>query len=152
MSADHRLTVRAAIMRDDNLLLVEIDDETGLHYNLPGGGVEPGETIEQALHREMLEETTARITMQDLLLVWEYHPTSADNRYGTQAVLALIFRCHLHADDDPQLPTLPDPNHKAVRWFALADLTEIALIPPVQMELIAALRAEPRQHLLRILR
>ena len=31
-----RLNVAAVIVREDKILLVEFDDETGLHYNLPG--------------------------------------------------------------------------------------------------------------------
>jgi 8-oxo-dGTP diphosphatase len=37
------------------VLLVEFNDETGLHYNLPGGGVEPGESVIEALEREVRE-------------------------------------------------------------------------------------------------
>lgn len=35
-----RVSVRAVIVRDGAILLSEYDDENGLHYNLPGGGVE----------------------------------------------------------------------------------------------------------------
>src|SRR5687768_15184327 len=41
-----------------DLLLVEGD----FGLQLPGGGVEPGESVSQALHREMWEEAAARIS------------------------------------------------------------------------------------------
>ena len=43
-----RLATRAVIVRDDAILLVAFDDENGFHYNLPGGGIEPGETLYDA--------------------------------------------------------------------------------------------------------
>ena len=38
-----RVGANALIVRDGAVLLVEFDDETGLHYTLPRGGIEPGE-------------------------------------------------------------------------------------------------------------
>lgn len=55
-----RIRASAAIVRDGRILLIECDDPTlGLHYNLPGGGVEPGEAMHDAVRREVWEETTA---------------------------------------------------------------------------------------------
>ena len=59
MDTHIRVSTKALILRDNAILLVEYDDESGLHYNMPGGGVEPDETLEEALKREMQEETCA---------------------------------------------------------------------------------------------
>lgn len=53
-----RVGVNAVITFDNQLLAVKFDDETGPHYNLPGGGVEAGERIPDGLIREVYEETT----------------------------------------------------------------------------------------------
>jgi ADP-ribose pyrophosphatase YjhB (NUDIX family) len=67
-----RFGVNAAIVRDGAILLVEFNDEqSGLHYNLPGGGVELGETLHEALRRGVREETCAEVEVGPLLLVWE---------------------------------------------------------------------------------
>ena len=50
-----RVSVNAYIVHDDKILLQRRSDNG--HWNLPGGGVEIGETLEIALHREILEET-----------------------------------------------------------------------------------------------
>lgn len=52
------LGVGALIFRDDDILLVERGKEPlkGL-WSLPGGVVEVGETLDQAVRREILEET-----------------------------------------------------------------------------------------------
>lgn len=56
------LAVSAAIFRDDRVLIVRRAQPPayGL-YTLPGGGVELGETLEQAVIREVREETGLEI-------------------------------------------------------------------------------------------
>ena len=50
----YRLSVKAKIKIDGKILLVR---EDGKDWDLPGGGVEHNETIEDALRRELMEET-----------------------------------------------------------------------------------------------
>ena len=56
------LAVSAAIIRDGRVLLVR-RARAPMHglFTLPGGVVEAGETLDQALRREVLEETALRI-------------------------------------------------------------------------------------------
>ncbi len=56
------LAVSAAVFRDDRVLIVRRarPPAHGL-YTLPGGGVELGETLEQAVVREIREETALEI-------------------------------------------------------------------------------------------
>ena len=49
-----REAVRAVIIRDDKYLLIY--SPVNGDYKFPGGGMEPGESIEDALRREVLEE------------------------------------------------------------------------------------------------
>ncbi|WP_440055186.1 NUDIX hydrolase [Pseudoalteromonas sp. T1lg65] len=52
-----RITTRAIVLQGDNILLLytaRYDD-----YTLPGGGADEGESLEQALQRELTEETGA---------------------------------------------------------------------------------------------
>jgi 8-oxo-dGTP diphosphatase len=122
-----RVTVRAVISRDGALLLSEYDDETGLHYNLPGGGVELGEGLHEALCREVMEETGWRVEVGALLYVWEYVPHQHDFVYGDQQTVALCFACKLL--EDTEQPTY-DPHQTGIRWVALGDLPDTRLLPP----------------------
>ncbi len=52
-----RLRASALVIENDSILLVEFDDESGLHYNLPGGGNE---------HRNYIEEQMVQREKQGL--------------------------------------------------------------------------------------
>ena len=54
---------RAIVIKDNKILLIRVDYKDGhVHYLLPGGGVDAGETIKQAIIRETLEEYNANVT------------------------------------------------------------------------------------------
>ncbi len=77
-----RVNANALILRDGYVLLVKIDDENGIHYNLPGGKVEKGETLYEGLIRECLEEVGIEVNVKELVLSWEYVPEKENYTYG----------------------------------------------------------------------
>lgn len=64
------VTVAAVAERDGRFLLVEEHTAEGLRLNNPAGHLEPGESLVEAVCREMLEETACRFTPQALLGVY----------------------------------------------------------------------------------
>jgi ADP-ribose pyrophosphatase YjhB (NUDIX family) len=68
---DIRLSVSAVVWRTParrELLLMQRSDNA--HWGLPGGYVEPGESVDQAVAREVLEETGVQVRVGRLLGVY----------------------------------------------------------------------------------
>lgn len=137
MASRIRVSARALIVRGGSVLLVEFDDESGLHYNLPGGGVEPGESLVEALQRETAEETSAEIEVGPLLFVVEYEPQRNLMWAGPVHALSFIFECSLAGEVEPGMPACPDANQTAVKWIRLSDLESVELLPHIADRIVA---------------
>lgn len=74
-----RRAVRAVVFKDNNLLLIKRNKFGKEYYTLPGGGMEIGESAEQALVREMYEETGVQLGDARLVSVED-----AGEPYGVQ--------------------------------------------------------------------
>ena len=123
-----RLGTNAIIVKNGSILAVEINDENGLHYNLPGGGIEEGEFIHDALKRELCEEVgLTEVIIGRLVLIWEYIPTPERTIYGKTHKIHTVFE--VHTDQEPKFPESPDKNQTGVKWLPLANLSILPLIP-----------------------
>ena len=84
----------------------------GLKWEFPGGKVEPGESLETALLRELREELGCVAEVVRALPPFRHD-------YGTIAIAMLPFVCRL-AVDSPA----PHPHeHIALRWVTPAELS-----------------------------
>lgn len=90
-----RIKAGAVIIENDSILLIEFNDENGIHYNLPAGGTEPGETVIEAVGREAKEEASVDVEVGPLAFAYEYAPHLNDNKYGTTHSLHLMFECKI---------------------------------------------------------
>ena len=86
-------------------------------WEFPGGKVEPGETPEQALERELEEELGVRIGTRWLLETIEHD-------YERFHLVMDCFVCHLTGDDEPQ-----SLEHRELRWLGLPDLLSVDWLP-----------------------
>ncbi|MCC3375008.1 NUDIX domain-containing protein [Cohnella sp. REN36] len=133
----HRVRACALILRDGAVLLAEFEDEFGLHYNLPAGGVEPGETVREAVCREAWEEAGVRVEVGPLAMVLDNEPVRSG--IGRVAELSLVFACTAEEDGQPT-PASPDPQQTGARWVPLAQLDDIVLYPNIGSEIRAYAR------------
>jgi 8-oxo-dGTP diphosphatase len=87
--ATAHLIVSALLRRDGRLLLVRQlgPDDPGPHWMLPGGSVEPGESVLEALGREVREETGMELAGEPRVAIL-VHLLRPDDGY-----VALTFAC-----------------------------------------------------------
>ncbi|MED4453819.1 NUDIX domain-containing protein [Metabacillus fastidiosus] len=131
-----RVRTSALIIQDNKVLLVEFKDENGLHYNLPGGGVESGETLVESVKREALEEASVHIEVGSVAFLYEYAPFKNKEKYGTVHSLTTVFDCKLRDGEIPQLPHNPDENQTAVKWILLDELNNVVLYPNIRHHIL----------------
>lgn len=136
MSFHIRVRPTALIIKNDCILLVEYMDNDGVHYHLPGGGAEPGETLVEGVRREVFEETCAEVEVGPIAFVYEMapHHQSGDHPNAPHN-LSIMFECTLKVDSIPRLPDHPDPNQSGVKWVPLSSLDSIVLYPHIQKQI-----------------
>jgi ADP-ribose pyrophosphatase len=133
-----RVRCTGLIIQNDCVLLVEYNED-GIHYNLPGGGLEPGETIKEGVFREVFEETSAEVIVGPLAMVYEMAPHNQSGEYSDQEphAVSMIFECTLRQHAVPRLPLHPDPHQSAVKWMPLQELDNIVLFPNIKDQIRA---------------
>ncbi|HVU59217.1 MAG TPA: NUDIX hydrolase [Candidatus Saccharimonadales bacterium] len=94
--------VRAIVFKDNQLLVIQRNKFGKKYCTLPGGGVEMGETIDQALRREMAEETGLQLGNARLVFT-----EAAGEPYGTQYVYLVDY-----AGGEPALA--PDSDEASI--------------------------------------
>lgn len=90
MSATPRLAVRAILMQDDRLLLVNAWRDKAHLWCAPGGGVDRHASLPDNLKREIYEECGLTVTVGEVCLVNEFNDAAHDFHQ-----VDIYFRCTL---------------------------------------------------------
>ena len=98
----------------------------GLKWEFPGGKLEPGETPEAALHRELQEELGCRVELLHAL------PRSSF-AYAAVNIEMIPYIARLLTPVEALAPT----EHVALRWVAPVELTTLDL-PEADIPIVAA--------------
>jgi 8-oxo-dGTP diphosphatase len=138
-----RLSARAIIYRDGCILLSQYEDDRGFWYVAPGGGVQHGESLEAALHREMLEELGAEVTIGPAVAIREVASLPHDEPYlpANFHQVEVFFRCELK--DFVQAPHAMDPTQVGYHWMPLDQLAGALFFPDAFKQHLIA-RAFPK--------
>ncbi|REE94535.1 ADP-ribose pyrophosphatase YjhB (NUDIX family) [Paenibacillus taihuensis] len=144
--------VQAVIFQNNRVLTVKKrEDDGGVSYILPGGKQEFGETIEQAIRREVFEEVGIAVKVNELLFLREFIGANHDHAEANKElhIVSPIFSCSLlNADDDiPQTPPHPDPDQIGVEWIEVSKLSEVRFYPkelvPRLIEIASGVKINP---------
>ncbi len=132
--------VRAVIIHDNKLLVMH-RNKFGKEYDtLVGGGVQPGESLEQALYRELHEETGVQIGPHPRLVFVE------DD--GAPNTVQQVFWCEyvsgepaLRPDSDEAQINQAGENLYIPQWLPLAELPSATFISErLKQAILAALK------------
>ncbi len=115
------LAVSAAIIRDGRVLVARRAKgaSTGL-YTLPGGVVEAGETLREAVVRETAEETGITIEPVALAGQREFITRDADGKVSRHFVILCFAARWLAGEGKPQIEELSE-----LRWLRPAELSTL---------------------------
>jgi 8-oxo-dGTP diphosphatase len=103
------------------------------NYDLPGGGVEYGEEPGQAVMREIFEETSLNVSVNQMSVLYAVTNFLYDSSFPT-----LLYKVQLH-ESSPNIQ-LSD-EHKAFSWEPVEGLIEIEpQIAPTYREALNYLR------------
>jgi 8-oxo-dGTP diphosphatase len=118
-----RVSVVGLFVHDGEVLLLhQVTPPESDCWDLPGGGLELGETLLQGLRREVQEETglVAFQVMGLLTVVEGFFPQPEGHLMHT---LNIVYQCALATK--PLTLTSPDPEigPLGIQWLAIAELT-----------------------------
>ena len=137
-----KLRVNAVCYEDEQVLMVKhkslrgSDDFAESYWILPGGVLEQGETLEEGVQRELLEETGYKADVKKMIFVKEFlypFPPAQDKGSFYHSV-TLGYYCEITGGElqtgyDPELPK-DQQMILETRWLPLADLDKFEIYPP----------------------
>lgn len=125
-----QIEVVAAIIHDTNGRIFATQRGYGDFkdgWEFPGGKMEPGESPEEALRREIWEELETRIVVERLVQTVEWD-------YPSFHLTMHCFWCHIESGH------LLLKEHEAARWLSLSDIESVDWLP-ADREVVKRLRS-----------
>ncbi len=126
---DFGIRVGAVVARDGALLLVRHQKpDRAPYWVLPGGRLEPEESIPQCAAREVLEETGLSARFSGVLYVSEF---LRDGRHTVDITTRMTPEDEAEAvlGSDPEVAPGSEPTLRELRWVVPDELHELELLP-----------------------
>jgi len=126
---DVRVRVAGILITGEGVLLIAHKKNDDVYWLLPGGGVDYGESLSEALVREFAEELNIDITVGDLAFISDsIDPT------GDRHVVNICFICE-YSGGEYLLGT--EGRLHDFSFFGRDEIPGIEIFPPINNELIS---------------
>ncbi|MBO9122434.1 MULTISPECIES: NUDIX domain-containing protein [unclassified Rhizobium] len=120
----------AAVIHDEAGRLLLQEKSSGEAWSLPAGAIEPGETPQEAITREVMEETGLAVTSTSILGVLGGHEFRYVYPNGDQVeYVVTLFKCRVGGGNG----VWTDSETKSIRHFTRDDMPPLALPYPMSM-------------------
>lgn len=124
-----RARATCVVLRGDQVLLIKRHRDDRNYFVVPGGGIEPGETPEQACLRELDEETSLRALRIR-------HIEDTDEESGPNAYFLISDAGGTPRLGGPEAVQNCPTNRYELRWTKIDDLDGLPLRPSTAREVI----------------
>jgi len=123
----------AVIIKGDSILLIHRFRDGIEFFVLPGGGVEEGESIEEAVIREVKEETNFDVKINRKL--WEYENNYNGNIKMHHFYLITNFSGNMELGGE-EAEGNSEKNRFILEWHKISEITKLPLKPEAIKEKI----------------
>ena len=126
-----RIRVAAIIQEGDTVLLVRHSKDGRSYWLLPGGGVDHGETLIQALRRELREEASVDIRVGGIVL--------ANDSIAPDGSRHIVNLCFLAEVVGGKLKVGGDTRVSELKYVPVHDISALTLYPDIAEYLIGGI-------------
>lgn len=124
---DFGIRVGAVVEREGALLLVRHQKpDRDPYWVLPGGRLEPEETLPECAEREVAEETGLSARFSGVLYVSEF---LREGRHTVDVIARMEAEGDARLGSDPEVAPGSEPTLRELRWVGAEELEEIELLP-----------------------
>ncbi|MDJ0695796.1 8-oxo-dGTP diphosphatase MutT [Mastigocoleus sp. MO_188.B34] len=133
----HKIIGAAVIWNQQGQILIDrrpLGGQMGGLWEFPGGKIEPGESIEECIKREITEELGIEIAVCE-------HLITIDHTYSDLRITLTAHHCQ-HLSGEPQTIECDE-----IRWVWVDELENFTF-PPANTQIIKAIKKNSKQPLL----
>lgn len=104
---NHKISVACAIKFEDEILIISEKQKGQIYIDMPAGGVEHGETLDEAVIREIKEETNLEVGQPTLVGIFEYIESEKTT---------INFLYMIDLKEKPELTKVNDEDVIGIEW------------------------------------